>query len=522
MPTLPIDGSTITLQDLESVARTGRPVRLADASIERMRGARVVVERFAASPEAIYGVNTGFGVFARERIGVEGLRDVQRNLVRSHACGVMEPLPADIVRATMLLLAASLARGHSGTRPMVAERLLDLLNAGITPLVPSRGSVGASGDLAPLAHIALVLIGEGTALVGDRAVPAMDALRGAGLEPVTLEAKEGLSLINGTHLMAAIGGLLHADLRRLIDASIAAAALAIDACRASAQPLDERLHRARGQQGQAEVARRLRADLEGSGIGPAHREGDPRVQDPYCLRAAPQVMGAACDLLAWSQAMTARELGAVTDNPLVFTAPGAGPDDAPGPGVAPPSATDAILSGGNFHGMPIAMALDVIPMALAALAGIAERRIYWVLAGHDPVNPVHPSLSPHPGLESGYMIAQYAAAACCNEIQTCCVAATAANIPTSAGVEDFNSFGPAAGFKAMRARELATQVIAIELLVMAEALEYQRPLRSGAGVERTYERVRSLVTRLDADRPPAPDIARLAAAIRAGHFGAPA
>lgn len=518
MPTLSIDGSTITLVDLESVARTGRPVRLADVSIERMRAARVVVERFAASPEAIYGVNTGFGVFARERIGLEGLRDVQRNLVRSHASGVMEPLPADIVRATMLLLTASLARGHSGARPIVAERLLDLLNAGITPVVPSRGSVGASGDLAPLAHIALVLLGEGTALVRDRAVPAADALRDAGLAPVTLEAKEGLSLINGTHLMAAIGGLLHADLRRLVDASIAAAALAIDACRASAQPLDGRLHRARGQQGQAEVARRLRADLDGSGIGPAHREGDPRVQDPYCLRAAPQVMGAACDLIAWSHAMTARELGAVTDNPLVFSAPGAGSDDAAGA----PTAADAIVSGGNFHGMPIAMALDVIPMALAALAGIAERRVYWVLAGHDPVNPVHPSLSPHPGLESGYMIAQYAAAACCNEIQTCCVAATAANIPTSAGVEDFNSFGPSAGFKAMRALELATQVIAIELLVMAEALEYQRPLRSGAGVERTYERVRSLVTRLDADRPPAPDIARLAAAIRAGHFGAPA
>jgi histidine ammonia-lyase len=465
-----------------------------------MERSRAVVDGVAAGDDAVYGVNTGFGSLAGHPIEPAGLREVQRNLIRSHAAGVGAPLADELVRAMLVILAASLARGASGARPGLVELIIELVNRGVTPVVPSRGSVGASGDLAPLAHAALVLLGEGEAVVDGRTVPGDVALANAGLEAVVLEAKEGLALINGTHMMCAIGTLALCDIRRLGDAAVAAAAMAIDACRATDEFLDTRLHAVRRQPGQQRVAEMLRGQLAGSQIVEDHKIGDPRVQDPYSLRAAPQVMGAALDAIDWVRGVFERELGAVTDNPLVF------------------ADTSDILSGGNFHGMPLAIALDTLTVALCHLAGIAERRVNWLLTASDSENPVNVYLSPQPGLHSGLMIVQYTAAACCNEMQTLATPASVANISTSAGMEDYNSMGATAAHQARAAVELATQVVAIELLAMTEAMEYQRPLHSGDGVERTFKKVRSVVSRLTADRPPAPDIAAIAQLIRSGAF----
>jgi histidine ammonia-lyase len=505
-----LDGEPLAIGDVAAVARGGRTVRLGDRGRRAMEAAREVVERCARGADPVYGVNTGFGSLANRRIAPDQVREVQRNLVRSHAAGVGAPLDDEVVRAMLLILAASLARGRSGARPLVVERLLGMLERGVTPIVPSRGSVGASGDLAPLAHAALVLIGEGEAMHGGRRMTGGDALRAAGLAPIALDAKDGIALVNGTHLMAAIAALALADVERLGAAAIAAAAMAIDACRATDAFLDARLHAARGQRGQDRVAAQMRALIAGSTILPAHRENDPRVQDPYCLRAAPQVIGAADDAIGFVRDVVERELGAVTDNPLVFA------PDGPGAGAA----RREIVSGGNFHGMPLAIAMDVLAIALAHVAGISERRVFWLLAASDRENPVNPYLSPDPGLHSGLMIVQYTAAACCNEIQTLATPASVANIPTCAGIEDYNSMGATSAHQARAAVDLCTSVVAIELLVMAEALEYQRPLRSGPGVERAYEIVRSAVPRLSADRPSTPDIESLRGVIREGAFRA--
>lgn len=499
--TIQIDGGPITRADALAVARHHAPVAITDAALQRIAASRSVVEQSLATSDVVYGVNTGFGNLSRRRIGANEIRQVQRNLIRSHAAGVGEPLPSDIVRCMLTILAASLARGHSGVRPIIVERIVDLLNHDITPVVPSRGSVGASGDLAPLSHCALLLIGEGWAIQAGMNKSGGQALADAGLEPVVLDAKEGLALINGTHLMAAMAALALADLRDLMGAAIAAAALTIDACKCTDAALDQRLHRARRQRGQEAVAARLRAHLDGSRIVPSHRDDDPRVQDPYSIRCTPQVLGSVCDTIEHAETIVDRELTGVTDNPLVFTDHG----DAP-----------AIVSGGNFHGQPLAMVMDMLAIATAHLAGISERRTYFLLAASDSENPVNPFLSPNPGLHSGLMITQYTAAACCNEIQTLAVPASVANIATSAGQEDFNSFGPTAGFQLQRAIELARAVVAIELLCSAEALEYQRPLRSGAGVERTHALIREVVPRLTEDRPPAPDIAAICGLIRQG------
>ncbi len=502
MPVQPlvIDGQTLSLDDVEAVARGRRSARLGDAARSAMERSRAVVDAVAAGDHAVYGVNTGFGSLANHPIEPDGLREVQRNLIRSHAAGVGAPLADELVRAMLVILAASLARGTSGVRPKLVELIIELLNHGVTPVVPSRGSVGASGDLAPLAHAALVLLGEGEAVVGGRTVPGAVALATAGLEPVVLEAKEGLALINGTHMMCAIGAMALCDIRHLSDAAVAAAAMAIDACRATDEFLDARLHAVRPQPGQQRVAELLRGHLAGSQIVEDHKTGDPRVQDPYSLRAAPQVMGAALDAIDWVRGVFERELGAVTDNPLVF------------------ADTGDVLSAGNFHGMPLAIALDTLTIALCHIAGIAERRVNWLLTASDGENPVNIYLSPQPGLHSGLMIVQYTAAACCNELQMLATPASVANISTSAGMEDYNSMGATAAHQARAAVDLTTQVVAIELLAMAEAMEYQRPLRSGDGVERTFKQVRAVVSRLTADRPPAPDIAAIAELIRSGVF----
>jgi len=499
-----LNGGALGLADVELVARQRAPVKLGADAQARLVSSRQALEDAIAAGEVIYGVNTGFGSLANRRVEGSQLAEIQKNLLRSHAAGVGEPLPEEVVRAMLLLLAASLARGFSGVRPVVAGQVVNLLNAGVTPVVPAVGSVGASGELAPLAHAALVLIGEGEAVFEGQRLGGREALHAAGLVPIELEAKEGLALINGTHMMAAIAALVLADLDRLFAAALCAAAMSIDACRGTDAFLDGRVHAVRGQAGQSVVAAALAALIEGSQIVPSHLHNDPRVQDPYSLRCAPQVLGAALDAIRFARRTVEIELGAVTDNPLVF------PKD--------PGHQRQFVSAGNFHGLPLAIVLETLIIALTHVAGIAERRVYFILAASDAENPLNPHLSPVPGLHSGLMITQYVAAACCNELIGLSVPASVANIPTSAGMEDYNSFGASSAHKARRALERATQVVAIELLCAAEALDYQRPLRSGPGVETTHAAVRRIVSRRAADRPPAPEIAALEQLILQGGF----
>lgn len=499
-----LDGSPLSLIQVESVARHGTLLAIAPEGHRRLTEGRRALERAMSDGEPHYGINTGFGSFSRQRISDADLRDLQRNLIRSHAAGVGAPLPRDVVRGMMLLLVASLTRGLSAVRPEVVERVVALLNAGITPVVPGVGSCGASGDLAPLAHIALVLLGEGHAEHAGRVVSGAEALIVAGIPALSLEAKEGLALINGTHLMAAQGVLLVQDFERLFAAAVCASAMSIDACRGTDAFLDHRVHAARCQPGQQRVAAAIQSMLEGSQIIPSHTLNDPRVQDPYSLRCVPQVLGAAWDAFEHVRSAVQRELGAVTDNPLVFA----------GDGSQPPE----IVSAGNFHGMPMAIVLDLLAISICHVAGIAERRIYHMLSAFDPEAKLPPYLSPGPGLHSGLMIAQYTAAACCNELIGLAAPASVANLSTSAGMEDYNSFGPRAAAKARRGLELAGSVIAIELICSAEALDHHRPLRSGPVVERVHDAVRGAVPRLVADRPPAPDIAAVEKLIQTGGF----
>lgn len=495
-----LDGQILSIEEVVAVARRKRRVQLGVEALRKIRAAREVVDEVIERGEVAYGVNTGFGSLSRVSIPDEQVRGVQLNLIRSHSAGIGELLPTDVVRATMLILAASLARGFSGVRPVVVETLARMLNADVVPLVPSRGSVGASGDLAPLSHIAAVMVGEGEAMVNGQQLAGVGALSLAEISPVTLEAKEGLALINGTHLMAALATLALDDGERLLDAALIATALSIDAAKATDAFLDERVHTIRGQLGQATIAARIRNLLQGSTILPSHKTDDPRVQDPYSFRCTPQVLGAASDMVAHVRQVVSRELGAVTDNPLVFADNG------------------DIISAGNFHGMPLALVLDAMKVAVAHIAGISERRVYFLLAATDSENPLNPHLSPQPGLHSGLMIAQYTAAAACNEIQTLATPASVHNIPTSAGMEDYNSMGVTAAHQARQALELAQHVIAIELLVGSEALEYQRPLRSGNDIEYAHQVIRQYVPRLTQDRPPSPDIEKIVHLIQQGRL----
>ncbi len=503
--TVQLTGAALHIEQVRAVARDNAPVSLSGAARASISAARTALEAAVRAGAPMYGVNTGFGSLSRQRIAPEGIRDMQRNLIRSHASGVGPPLPPDVVRAMMLILAASLSRGRSGVRIETVEAVLAMLNAGVTPVIPEVGSVGASGDLAPLAHVALALLGEGEVFWKGSRVAASDALHQAGLTPFELDAKEGLALINGTHLMAAQGALLLADWQRLWSASLAACAMSIDAARATDAFLDPRVYEARAQPGPARVAEQLRGLLQGSQIIPSHSKDDPRVQDPYSLRCAPMVLGAAWDAMEYVRVCVERELGAVTDNPLIFARDG----DRP-----------VVVSAGCFHGMPIAIPLDVAAISLCHIAGIAERRVYFLLSATDPQNPLPAHLSPTPGLHSGLMIVQYAAAACVNEIATLSGPASVINIPTCAGMEDYNSMGPRSAAKARRALDLCTSVVAIELLTGAEAMERQRPLKSGRGVEGAHRIVRERVPPLAADRPPAPDIAAIEALIRNARFAA--
>lgn len=489
------------------VARSGAKVTLSRSAIAEVTRSRRVVERALRSGQAHYGINTGFGSLAKQRIGPEDLRTLQRNLVRSHSAGAGEPLRPELVRGTMALLAASLARGKSGVRPIVIDTLLAMLNRGVVPVVPSVGSVGASGDLAPLAAIALVVIGEGRATCEGREMSGAAAMKLARIRPVELDAKEGLALINGTHLMAAEGAMLAHDARIILGAARVALAMSIDACRASHGFLDLRLYEARPHPTVYMEVQALRDLLEDSRIRESHVENDPRVQDPYSLRAAPTVHGAAAEVIVNVMGTITAELASVTDNPLVFSR---------GEG-------EPIVSGANFHGMPLAIALDTLAIALSHLAGISERRTFLLTSAAEPEMRQKPYLIPatrRAGLQSGLMIAQYTAAACVNELIGLAAPASVANLSTCAGMEDYNSFGPRSAAKARRGVELCARVIAIELLCAAQGLESHRPLTSGRGVEQAFKLIRRLVPPLADDRPLTDDIERLACAVLDGAFGA--
>ncbi len=495
-----LDGDSLSLPALLAAA-DGAAVALAPSAAARIDAARRIVDRAAAGTAAVYGINTGFGALAETIIPPDALGDLQLNLLRSHAAGVGDRLPVRTVRATMVLRANVLAKGFSGIRRATLERLLDLVNHRIHPCVPSRGSVGASGDLAPLAHLALVLVGEGTATVADddRPRPGGEALATAGLQPLRLGAKEGLALINGTQPSTAVAALAIDGAARLARAADVAAALSIDALRGSVGPFDPRVHAARPHPGQAVAAANLRRLIDGSAINRSH-EHCGRVQDAYSLRCAAQVHGAARDALAFAAGTIATELNAATDNPMVFAADG------------------DIVSGGNFHGAPVAIAADLVPIALAQLTTISERRADRLV--NPALSGLPPFLTTGSGLHSGYMMAQVTAAALVAEIRTLCHPASVDTIPTSANREDHVSMSMAAALKAARVLELATLVVAIETLCACQAIDLLAPLTSSPALVRVHDRVRSIVPHLAGDRPPSPDIEAIAAIIADGSLEA--
>jgi len=492
---LQLTGRDLTVEDVLAVARGMRPVDVDPSARERMAASRAVIDRVAASGETVYGVTTGFGDLADVRISPEQTATLQRNLVRSHAAGVGEPLPEEVVRAMLVLRVNALAVGLSGVRPELADLLVAMLNAGVHPHIPSRGSVGASGDLAPLAHLALVVIGEGEAEVGGRRLAGAEALAAAGLEPMELQAKEGLALLNGTQLMAALGALAAADARQLVIAADVVGAMSLEAMLGTASAFDEALIGARPHPGQVASAARLRGLLADSEIGASHRSSPHRLQDPYSLRCMPQVHGAVHDALAPLEGVLAVEMNAATDNPMVF------PDGR-------------VVSGGNFHGEPVALALDHARVALTALATISERRTARLVDARLSGLPAF--LAVEPGLESGLMIAQYTAAALVNELKTVAHPASVDTIPTSANQEDHVSMGATSALLLREAVDRVTAVLAIEALCAARGLDLRAPLRPGRGVATAHSAVRTVVTPLAADRPPGPDIAALAQLIAGG------
>jgi histidine ammonia-lyase len=480
--TVTLDGHSLTIGDVVAVARQDARVAIDATALTAVAQSRQAVEAAVARGDTIYGVNTGFGKLAHVRIPPAQARQLQLNLIRSHASGVGEPLPADAVRAMMLLRANVLMRGTSGVRPVLPELLVDMLNRKLHPTVPSQGSVGASGDLAPLSHLALAMIGE-----GDVKVP----------KPITLEAKEGLAFVNGTQAQTGLAALLVTDAWTLWRTAHAAAAMSLEAVRGSPDPFDARIHDARPHPWQQRSAALLRELLADSEIRESHRENDPRVQDAYSLRCTPQVLGAVGEGLAFAERLVAAELNAATDNPLVF-------------------GTD-VLSGGNFHGQPIALALDVIGIALTTLAGLAERRIERVV-NPDLSSGLPAFLARDPGLESGLMTAQISAAALVAECRVLATPASVQSIPTEGNQEDIVPMGMTAAWKAGRILANAERIVAIELLAGAQGLEFLKPLRPAKAVARVHAAVRQHSAALSTDRPLTADIERLATQIRESRF----
>jgi histidine ammonia-lyase len=493
-----IDGDTLTIDDAYAVAVDRRRVGLAPKARQRMLRTRKVVDDIVKSNAVVYGVNTGFGKLSEVAIPQQSLAELQVNLVRSHACGVGDKLPEREVRAMMLLRANVIAKGHSGARPELVDLLLEMLNSDVYPPIPEQGSVGASGDLAPLAHLALGLIGEGTLLQGKRELPAATLLRELGLKPVVLAPKEGITLINGTqtHTAVALIALVHA--KALWRTAHVAGAMSLEALLGTPSAFDARIHEARGQRGQTRSAALLRDLLEDSAIRESHRHGDPRVQDPYALRCMPQVHGPVLDALEWIEQAVARELNAATDNPLVFE-------------------NGETLSGGNFHGLTVAMALDFLAIVLTHLATIAERRIDRLV--HPDMNQGMPAfLSPDAGVNSGFMMAQVTAAALASECKLLSHPASVDTIPTDGSREDVVPMAMGAAWKARRVLRNLENILAIELMCGAQGIDFRAPLTPGRGVRAAHKRVREIVPRLEKDRVLSTDIEALAEAVASRRF----
>jgi histidine ammonia-lyase len=486
----------LTLEQLQSINADGVPLALAPEARAQIRASALVVQRAADGDAPVYGVNTGFGKLANQRISKAQLATLQLNLIRSHSVGVGEPLAAPIVRLMLATKAASLARGYSGVREVVIDTLLAVYNAGLVPYVPSQGSVGASGDLAPLAHMTLALIGEGEMLIDGQRKPAAAALHRAGITPLTLQAKEGLALINGTQTSTALA--LHAFLifEPVLEAALVIGALTVDAARGSDGPFDPRIHALRGQPGQIDVAQYYRALLAGSAIRQSHIRGDDRVQDPYCLRCQPQVVGACLDQLRHASLVLLREANAVTDNPLVFAEDG------------------ALVSGGNFHAEPVALAADGMALAIAEVGAIAERRIAMLIDAS--VSRLPPFLTADAGLNSGFMIAHVTAASLASENKSLAHPASVDSLPTSANQEDHVSM---ATFAARRLQPMVANtahILGIELLAAAQGIDFLRPLQSSGPLEAVHALLRRSVSPMAQDRYLAPDIEKATTLVRDG------
>ena len=490
----------LTLAQLRRFGGAERPrVSLDERCRPAVRASAELVARAAQGEAPVYGVNTGFGKLATQRIAQGDLALLQLKLLRSHAVGVGEALPERVVRLILLLKAASLARGYSGVREDVIDTLLALYNADITPVIPCQGSVGASGDLAPLAHLSLPLVGEGEVFFRGERMPAASALKQCGIAPVTLGAKEGLALINGTQVSTALAldALLAAD--RLFESAVIAGSLTLDAARGSDGPFDPRIHAVRGQPGQIDCAAAYRALMVGSEIRRSHLEDDDRVQDPYCLRCQPQVMGACLDQLRYAAQVLLREANAVTDNPLVFAAQG------------------AMVSGGNFHAEPVALAADAMAVAIAEIGAISERRVAMLV--DTVVSRLPPFLTPEPGLNSGFMIVHVTAAALASENKSLAHPASVDSLPTSANQEDHVSMATFAARRLARMLENTSRIIAIELLAAAQGIEFLRPLRSAPALEGVLRLVRSVSPAMMADRSLARDIEAVHHLVAAGDIG---
>jgi len=494
-----LNGQTLTLTEIATVAFGEAPVKISSSACPRVLASRKVIEDIVGRDDIVYGVSTGFGKLSDVRIPHDALAELQFNLVRSHACGIGTPLSEPEARAMMLLRANVLALGFSGIRLEIIEALCELLNQHVCPVIPEKGSVGASGDLAPLAHLALSLIGEGEAFFQGERMESREALRRAGLKPAELQAKEGLALLNGTQAMHAVGGLALLRAKRLIRVVDVAGATSLEALKGTPAAFDPRLQDARPHPGQREVAKHLMSILEGSDIRRSHLKDDPRIQDAYSLRCMPQVHGAIRDALSHCENVLLIESGSATDNPLVFSESG------------------DVISGGNFHGAPLALTFDYAAIALTDLMSISERRIER-LVNPDMNEGLPAFLARRPGMESGFMIAHVAAAALLNEAKVLAHPSSVDSVPTSGGKEDHVAMGMTGALKLRTIVDLAENLTAIELLAGAEALEHRRPLKAGVGVERAFTTLRKTSPPLTQDRSLSDDIARVAEGIRRGDF----
>ena len=492
-------GQRLTLEQIAAVANGREQVALSAEARSRIEASRAVVEKIVEQNRTVYGVNTGFGKLSDVRIERSELRELQLNLVRSHSCGLGNPLSEAEARAMLLLRANVLACGLSGARAIVCETLVAMLERGVTPVIPEKGSVGASGDLAPLAHLALAAIGEGEAFYKGERLASAEALRRAEIEPLQLEVKEGLALLNGTQAMGAVGALALHRAERVVRLADVSGAMSLEALKGTPVAFDERIHAARSHTGQVEVATHLRELLQGSEIRKSHLENDPRVQDAYSLRCMPQVHGAVRDTLRYARGIVETETGSATDNPLVF------------------SETGDVLSGGNFHGAPLALAFDFAAIALTDLLSITERRIDR-LVNPDANEDLPPFLTPHAGTSSGFMMLQVTAVALLSEAKILAHPASVDNVPTDGGKEDHVSMGMTAATKLRAIVELAEAATAIELVTAAQGLEYRQPLTPGRGVKAAYDVVRTHVVPLTADRSMAGDIQKIVEAVRQGEF----